>query len=203
MSLLKESTYKRPDAEVLPLITPAAARAWDQVRRISHATLGTAPHGGEAIDGAGAGEGLQGEAAARPYDSAHSPSLARPPQAPCPSHPPHPRHRSSSHCCCVPRTVGADAPLQGEAAKATNDVRRPSPLAAWMRGPERSSEVIICNQGQSGVIIRNQRAISGTQKALRGLSAGPQRPSEGPQRPSEVNSKQSEVIRGQSEGSQR
>jgi hypothetical protein len=90
-----------------------------------------------------------------------------------------------------------------EAAMARTMVRRPSPLAAWMRGPERSSEVIICNQGQSGVIIRNQRAISGTQKALRGLSAGPQRPSEGPQRPSEVNSKQSEVIRGQSEGSQR
>ena len=83
MSLLDGDTYKRPDAEVLPLITPAAARATDDVRRISHATLGTAPPGGEAIDGAGAGEGPQGEAAARPYDSAHSPSLARPP----PKHP--------------------------------------------------------------------------------------------------------------------
>ena len=78
MSLLDDDTYKRPDAEVLPLITPAAARALAWVRRTSHATLGTAPPGGEAIDGAGAGEGPQGEAAARPYDSAHSPSRARP-----------------------------------------------------------------------------------------------------------------------------
>jgi hypothetical protein len=54
-----------------------------------------------------------------------------------------------------------------EAASATNHVRRPSPLAAWMRGPERSSEVIICNQGQSGVIIRNQRALRGQSAALR------------------------------------
>ena len=80
-----------------------------------------------------------------------------------------------------------------EAASATNKVRRPSPLAAWMRGPERSSEVIICNQGQSGVIIRNQRALSGTQRALRGTQShsvatrwAPQRPSAGP----------SEAIRG-------
>jgi hypothetical protein len=52
------------------------------------------------------------------------------------------------------------------------------PLAAWIRGPQRSSEVIICNKVQSGVIIRNQRTISGTQRALRGLSValrGPQR----------------------------
>jgi hypothetical protein len=56
-----------------------------------------------------------------------------------------------------------------------------------MRGPERSSEVIICNQGQSGVIIRNQRAIRGTQRALSGTQShsvatrwGPQRPSAGP-----------------------
>ena len=84
MSLLDGSTYKRPDAEVLPLITPAAARARDEVRRISHATRsGQRPPGGDATDGAGAGEGPQGEAAARPYDSAHSPSLARPP----PKHP--------------------------------------------------------------------------------------------------------------------
>jgi hypothetical protein len=76
---------------------------------------------------------------------------------------------------------------------ATDDVRRPSPLAAWMRGPERSSEVIICNQGQSGVIIRNQRALSGTQRALSGTQShsvatrwAPQRPSAGP----------SEAIRG-------
>jgi len=72
-----------------------------------------------------------------------------------------------------------------EAAKATNKVRRPSPLAAWMIGNQRSSEVIICNQGQSVVIIRNQRALSGTQRALRGLSvalSGPQRALRGPQR---------------------
>ena len=72
-----------------------------------------------------------------------------------------------------------------EAATARDNVRRPSPLAAWMRGPERSSEVIICNQGQSGVIIRNQRALSGTQRAIRGLSvalSGPQRALRGPQR---------------------
>ena len=48
-----------------------------------------------------------------------------------------------------------------EAATATMNVRIPSPLVAWMRGPERSSEVIICNQGQSVVIIRNQRRVSG------------------------------------------
>jgi hypothetical protein len=80
-----------------------------------------------------------------------------------------------------------------EAATARNTVRRPSPLAAWMRGPERSSEVIICNQGQSVVIIRNQRALSGTQRALSGTQShsvatrwAPQRPSAGP----------SEAIRG-------
>ncbi len=36
MSLLDARTYERPDAEVLPLITPASARAKDEVRRISH-----------------------------------------------------------------------------------------------------------------------------------------------------------------------
>ena len=54
-----------------------------------------------------------------------------------------------------------------EAAKATTNVCRPSPLAAWIRGPERSSEVIIRNQVQSGVIIRNQMALSGTQRHIR------------------------------------
>jgi hypothetical protein len=76
-----------------------------------------------------------------------------------------------------------------EAAKARDKVRRPSPLAAWMRGPEQSSEVIICNQGQSGVITRNHRALRGTQRAIRGLSvalSGPQRALRGPQRYSEV-----------------
>ncbi len=62
----------------------------------------------------------------------------------------------------------------------------PSPLAAWMRGPERSSEIIICNQWQSGVIIRNQRALSGTQGTISGTQShsvatrwAPQRPSAG------------------------
>ena len=36
MSLLEPGTYKRPDAEVLPLITHATARATNVVRRISH-----------------------------------------------------------------------------------------------------------------------------------------------------------------------
>ena len=86
-----------------------------------------------------------------------------------------------------------------EAATATNNVRRPSPLAACMRGPERSSEVIICNQWQSVVIIRNQRALSGTQRAIRGLSEA----LSGPQRALRGDRKLSEVIRGQSEASQR
>ncbi len=69
----------------------------------------------------------------------------------------------------------------------------PPPLAACMRGHQRSSEVIICNQGQSGVIIRNQRALSGTQRTIRGTQShsvatqrANQRPSAGP----------SEAIRG-------
>jgi ankyrin repeat protein len=82
-----------------------------------------------------------------------------------------------------------------EAAMATDNVRRPSPLAAWMRGPERSSEVIIGDQGQSGFIIRNQRALSGTQSHSVATRWAPQRPSAGPQRPSEVLSGSSEVLR--------
>jgi hypothetical protein len=97
-----------------------------------------------------------------------------------------------------------------EAASATTKVRRPSPLAAWMRGPERSSEVIICNQGQSGVIIRNQRALSGTQRAISATQShsvatrwAPQRPSAGPseairgtQRLIRGDQRYSEVLRG-------
>jgi len=86
-----------------------------------------------------------------------------------------------------------------EAASARDNVRRPSPLAAWMRGPERSSEVIICNQGQSGAIIRNQRAISGTQRALSGIQSHSVATRWAPQRPSEVLSghqRYSEVLRG-------
>jgi hypothetical protein len=90
-----------------------------------------------------------------------------------------------------------------EAASARDIVRRPPPLAAWMRGPERSSEVIICNQGQSGVIIRNHRAISGTQRTIKGLSVATQWALSGPSEALRGDRKQSEVIRGQSEGSQR
>ncbi len=135
-----------------------------------------------------------------------SPPLAlRSVQAPCPSHPPRPRHRSSTpliaavfhaqhgelplhvaayHSSSV-AVVQALLAANPEAASATTNVRRPSPLAAWLRGPERSSEVIICNQGQSGVIIRNQMALSGTQRTIRGLSvalSGTQRALRGPQR---------------------
>jgi hypothetical protein len=79
---------------------------------------------------------------------------------------------------------------------ARDNVRRPTPLAAWLRGPERSSEVIICNQGQSGVIIRSQRALSGTQRALSGTQSHSEATQWAPQRPSEVLSGSSEVIRG-------
>eukprot|EP00900_Chrysochromulina_parva_P001361 jgi/Chrpa1/11225/Chrysochromulina_OHIO_Genome00019518-RA len=159
MSLLDEGTYGRPDAEVLPLITPAAARATDRVRHISHATRGRAPPGGEAVDGAGAGEGPQGGAAARPYDSAHSPSRARarvlapfpltsahPPQLPptlpiaaaCHvklGHTPlHYAAQNSSSLAVVQALLAANP----EAATAIDEVRRPHP-AAYIRGPQRSS----------------------------------------------------------------
>jgi hypothetical protein len=78
---------------------------------------------------------------------------------------------------------------------ATNKVRRSPTLAAWIRGPGRSSEVIICNQGQSGVIIRNQMAISGTHRAISGTQSHSVATRWGPQRPSAVLSGSSEVIR--------
>jgi ankyrin repeat protein len=81
-----------------------------------------------------------------------------------------PLHKAASNSSSV-AMVQALLAAYPEAATATNEVRRPSPLAAWMRGPERSSEVIIGNQGQSGVIIRNQRALSGTQRALSGTQS--------------------------------
>jgi hypothetical protein len=103
-----------------------------------------------------------------------------------------PLHMAAANSSSV-AVVQALLAANPEAATATSNVRRPSPLAAWMRGPERSSEVIRCNQGQSGVIIRNQRALSGTQRALSGTQShsvatrwAPQRPSAGP----------SEAIRG-------
>jgi len=105
--------------------------------------------------GRGAGEGPQGEAAARPYDSAHSPSLARAVQAPCPSHPiphlvPHPTPLLAAAC----HVQYGNTPLHGaaykgssvavvqallavnpEAATATAKVRRPSPLRARLQAP--------------------------------------------------------------------
>jgi hypothetical protein len=103
-----------------------------------------------------------------------------------------PLHKAAIYSSSV-AVVQALLATYPEAAMATDTVRRPSPLAAWMRGPERSSEVIICNQGQSGVIIRNQRALSGTQRPISGTQShsvatrwAPQRPSAGP----------SEAIRG-------
>jgi ankyrin repeat protein len=95
-----------------------------------------------------------------------------------------PLHHAAANSSSV-AVVQALLAAYPEAAMATDNVRRPSPLAAWMRGPDRSSEVIICNQGQSGVIIRNQRALSGTQGTISGLSvalSGPQRALRGPQR---------------------
>jgi hypothetical protein len=113
MSLLESSTYRRPDAEVLPLITPAAARATDPVRRISHATRsGQRRAVAKRSTGRGQGKGRRGRRRRGRTTPHISPSLARPPQAPCPSHLPHPPHRSptSSHCCCVPRAGRVHAP---------------------------------------------------------------------------------------------
>jgi hypothetical protein len=103
-----------------------------------------------------------------------------------------PLHYAASNSSSV-AVVQALLAANPEAASVTNDVRRPSPLAAWMRGPERSSEVIIGNQGQSGLIVRNQRALSGTQRAIRGLSVALSGHSVGP----------SEAISGPLRGHQR
>ena len=81
------------------------------------------------------------------------------------------------------------------------------PLAACIRGPQRSSEVLIGNQGQSGVIIRTQRALSGTQRysvatrrACSGLQRGPSEALSGPlgghQGYSVAHPRYSEVLRG-------
>jgi hypothetical protein len=213
MSLLDGDTYRRPDAEVLPLITPAAARARrDLVRRISHATRsGQRRPVAKRSTGRGQGKGRRGRRR-RGRTTPHIRHRSRAPR----KHPvPHirPTHVAAHHLAAVFHAQDGWTPLHyaaffsssvavvqallaayPEAAMATErHVRRPSPLAAWMRGPERSSEVIICNQGQSVVIIRNQRALSGTQRALSATQShsvatrwAPQRPSAGP----------SEAIRG-------
>jgi ankyrin repeat protein len=212
MRLLDGNTYRRPDAEVLPLITPAAARARDGVRRISHATRsGQRRPVAKRSTGRGQGKGRRGRRR-RGRTTPHIRHRSRAPRKhPVPhirpthvvAHPPliaavfhaqtgwTPLHFAAA-CSSSVAVVQALLAANPEAASATDNVRRP-PLAAWMRGPERSSEVIICNQGQSGVIIRNQRALSGTQRALSGTQShsvatrwAPQRPSAGP----------SEAIRG-------
>ena len=49
-----------------------------------------------------------------------------------------PLHEAAAHSSSV--AVQALLAVYPEAATARDKVRRPSPLAAWMRGPERSSE---------------------------------------------------------------
>jgi len=211
MSLLDGDTYKRPDAEVHPLITPAAARATDEVRRISHATRSGQRRpvakrstgrgrGRAAGGGGGAAVRLRTFAIARAPPASTLSLTSAPPTSPLTllaavfhaQDGDTPLHYAALYSSSV-AVVQALLAAYPEAASATDNVRRPSPLAAWMRGPERSSEVIICNRGQSGVIIRNQRALSGTQRALSGTQShsvatrwAPQRPSAGP----------SEAIRG-------
>ena len=95
-----------------------------------------------------------------------------------------PLHRAAGNSSSV-AVVQALLQAYPEAAKATDKsvCRPPSALAAWIRGPERSSYVIICNQWQSVVIIRNQRALSGTQMAIRATqshSVGPSEAISGP-----------------------
>jgi len=221
MSLLEWHTYKRPDAEVLPLITPAAARATDGVRRISHATRsGQRRPVAKRSTGRGQGKGRRGRRR-RGRTTPHIRHRSRAPR----KHPvPHirPTHVAAHHLLslllCFTHSTSTrpfTGPLRTAhrwrwCRRSSRRTRRPprrgtgyaapSPLAAWMRGPERSSEVIICNQGQSGVIIRTQRALSGTQRAL----SGPQRALRGTQRhsvatrwaPQRPSAGPSEAIRG-------
>jgi hypothetical protein len=198
---------QRPSEVIVSNRRSSEASQRDVVRHISHATLGTAPPGGEAIDGAGGqGKGRRGRRR-RGRTTPHIRHRSRAPRKhPVPHICSHPRRRSppsvlaavfhaqngTTPLRCAAANSSSVAVVQAllaaypEAAMETDGVRRPSPLAAWMRGPERSSEVIICNQGQSGVIIRNQRAIRGTQSHSVATRWAPQRPSAGP----------SEAIRG-------
>ena len=160
MSLLDARTYRRPDAEVLPLITPAAARATDSVRRISHATRsGQRRPVAKRSTGRGQGKGRRGRRR-RGRTTPHLRHRSRAPRKhPVPhicSHPPRrsppsvlaavfhaqdgclPLHKAAA-CSSSVAVVQALLAASPEAATATDKVRRPSPLAAWMRGPERSS----------------------------------------------------------------
>jgi hypothetical protein len=112
MSLLDGDTYRRPDAEVLPLITPAAARATDSVRRISHATRsGQRRAVAKRSTGRGQGKGRRGRRR-RGRTTPHIRHRSRAPR----KHPvPHicSTHVVAHPCCCVPRTERADAPSLG------------------------------------------------------------------------------------------
>ena len=160
MSLLDEDTYERPDAEVLPLITPAAARATDEVRRISHATRsGQRRPVAKRSTGRGQGKGRRGRRR-RGRTTPHIRHRSRAPR----KHPvPHIR---STHVITHPPLIAAvfhaqdgNTPLHvaaynsssvavvqallaayPEAATAIDEVHRPHP-AACIRGQQRSSEV--------------------------------------------------------------
>jgi hypothetical protein len=203
MSLLHYDTYERPDAEVLPLITPAAARATTEVRRISHATRsGQRRPVAKRLTGRGQGKGRRGRRR-RGRTTPHIRHRSRAPRKHpvphiCPTHViPHPpliaavfhaqdgwtplhcaAHNSSS--VAVVQALLAANP---EAASARTWVRRPSPLAACMRG----------NQGSSFAIRGHSAALRASRWPLGGPLRGHQR---APQRPSEVLSGSSEVIRG-------
>jgi hypothetical protein len=114
MSLLGRRTYGRPDAEVLPLITPAAARAMGYVRRISHATRsGQRRTVAKRSTGRGQGKGRRG----RRRRGRTTPHLRHRSRAPRKHPVPHIRSTHliahPSHCCCVPHTERVDAPSLG------------------------------------------------------------------------------------------
>ena len=94
MSLLDWGTYGRRDAEVLPLITPATARATDSVRAFRTGDARRAPPGGEAVDGAGGrGRAAGGGGGAAVPLRTRSPHPSRPP---CKRPLPHSRSPASS-----------------------------------------------------------------------------------------------------------
>jgi hypothetical protein len=161
MSLLDQNTYKRPDgdAEVLSLITPAAARARDVVRRISHATRsGQRRPVAKRSTGRGQGKGRRGRRR-RGRTTPHIRHRSRAPRKhPVPhirpthlvAHPPpliaavfHAQHGCLPlhFAACYSSSVAVVQALLAaypEAAMARANVCRPSPLAAWMRGHQQS-----------------------------------------------------------------
>ena len=155
MDLLDYRTYTRPNAEVLPLITPAAARATnDGVRRISHATRSGQRRpvakrstgrgrGRAAGGGGGAAVRLRTFAIARAPPASTLSLTSAPPTSPltllaAAFHAQAgwtPLHVAASHSSSV-AVVQALLAANPEAASARSNVRRPPPLAAWMRGPK-------------------------------------------------------------------